>query len=135
MNQKPYRHKPRGNLIKVYVNMLFSSNFQEMWQYVESINENKTPITTAKCFYRSFSSWKTSSQYPGMTCLQFRAGDNFKNIRLKQRIRRLYCTSRHLHFSSVDKYTFWNFINNYQGCKEHSEYLSMLQYILLTSLK
>lgn len=42
----------------MYVNTLESSHLQELWKHVESINENKTPVTKARDFFRSFAFWE-----------------------------------------------------------------------------
>lgn len=45
-------------MVQMYVNTLESGHLQELWNYMEGINKNKTPVMKAKDFYRSVASWK-----------------------------------------------------------------------------
>lgn len=111
-------------MVKMYANTLESSHLQELLEYVEVISENKRPVTKAKDSYRLVVLGKPNSQYPGMPWLKFTARDNEEHLAETESGQK-GGASWQLYFSFVDRYPFWNFINHYQECKAHSEYLAM----------
>lgn len=104
----------------MYVNTLESSSPQELWKYVEGVNENKTPVPMAKDFFidRSVICWEGTWSISR----KFIAGKHLVEIENKRTERKLLLDTC---FSFMDDNQFWIFINHCQGCKAQSAYLYM----------